>query len=281
MFRLFCFLIGYAFGCIPTAYIVGKAHGIDIRKHGSGNAGTTNSLRVLGKRAAGIVLAGDLAKVFAAILVTCLIFKKANPDMYYLIKIYTAAGVVLGHDYPFFLGFKGGKGIACFGGMVLCFFPPLIPACVVTFFGTFFLTHYVSLASIMLLFTFFSEVIIFGQNGFLGMDPSALYELYGIVVFLVALAIFQHRKNIVRLVKGEERRTYIKKKSDENIQGKTAVTASEEETVNNEVVEDKVENTENEQAVTTDHSFDELVETIDNKNKDNTLMPEFLKDNNE
>lgn len=217
MFRLFCLLIGYVFGLIPTAYIVGKAQGIDIREHGSGNAGTTNTLRVLGKRSGGIVLAGDLLKCFLGILVACLIFKKMYPDYYYLIKIYTAFGIILGHDYPFFLHFKGGKGIACFGGMVLSFFGPLIPACVVTFFGTFFLTHYVSLSSIMLLFTFLAEVIIFGQAGFFGMTQIALWELYAVVLALVILALFQHRKNIVRLFKGEERRTYLRKKSEERI----------------------------------------------------------------
>lgn len=217
MFRLFCLLIGYVFGLIPTAYIVGKAQGIDIREHGSGNAGTTNTLRVLGKRSGGIVLAGDLLKCFLGIFVACLIFKKLYPDYYYLIKIYTAFGIILGHDYPFFLHFKGGKGIACFGGMALSFFWPIIPACVVTFFGTFFLTHYVSLSSIMLLFTFLAEVIIFGQAGFLGMSQIALLELYGVVFALVILALFQHRKNIVRLIKGEERRTYLRKKSEERI----------------------------------------------------------------
>ena len=217
MFRLFCLLIGYVFGLIPTAYIVGKAQGIDIREHGSGNAGTTNTLRVLGKRSGGIVLAGDLLKCFLGIFVACLIFKKLYPDYYYLIKIYTAFGIILGHDYPFFLHFKGGKGIACFGGMALSFFGPIIPACVVTFFGTFFLTHYVSLSSIMLLFTFLAEVIIFGQAGFLGMSQIALLELYGVVFALVILALFQHRKNIVRLIKGEERRTYLRKKSEERI----------------------------------------------------------------
>ena len=212
MFRLWCILIGYFLGSISVAYIVGKVRGIDIREHGSGNAGTTNTLRVLGRRAGAIVLAGDLLKCFIAMIVCWLIFKNSYPDMKYLIRIYAAAGTILGHDYPFFLKFKGGKGIACFVGMIAFFYPGVIPAEVAIFFGIFLTTHYVSLSSIFLALGFLAQVVIFGQFGFYGLNATQLLEVYITVGVLVALCIFQHRKNLANLVNGVEKKTYLSKK---------------------------------------------------------------------
>ena len=113
MIRLVCLLIGYVFGCFQTAYIYGRLHGIDIRKYGSGNAGTTNSLRVLGKKAGIIVLLCDMLKTGLAMMVVRLLFRERYGDILYLLAIYAAAGTVLGHNFPCYLGFKGGKGIAC------------------------------------------------------------------------------------------------------------------------------------------------------------------------
>ena len=212
MFRLWCILIGYVCGVISTSYIVGKVRGIDIREHGSGNAGTTNTLRVLGRRAGGIVLAGDVLKCFVAMLISWLVFKNQYPDYKYLIRIYAAAGTILGHDYPFFLKFRGGKGVACFAGMIAFFYPGIIPAEIAIFFGIFFLTHYVSLGSIFLGLGFLAQVIIFGQFGFFSLSPEQLTELYLVTAFLVLLSVFQHRKNIVNLITGVEKKTYLSKK---------------------------------------------------------------------
>ena len=127
MFRLWCVLIGYVFGTISTAFIYGKIKGVDIREHGSGNPGTTNSFRVLGKKAGAIVLLCDVLKAVLAVVVTWLIFGRTNPDILYLVKIYTALGVVIGHDFPFYMKFKGGKGIACMVGYGISFHWLLIP----------------------------------------------------------------------------------------------------------------------------------------------------------
>lgn len=212
MFRLWCLLIGYCLGSVSVAYIVGKVRGIDIREHGSGNAGTTNTLRVLGRRASMIVLAGDLLKCFVAMLICWLIFHNRYPDMKYLIRIYAAAGVILGHDYPFYLKFHGGKGVASFVGLCAAFYPGIIPAQTVIFIGIFALTHYVSLSSIFFSLGFITQVIIFGQMGFLGLSPAQLLELYIIAGSLVLLNIFQHRKNIANLINGCEKKTYLSKK---------------------------------------------------------------------
>ena len=141
-------MIGYVFGLFQTAYLYGKLHGIDIRNYGSGNAGTTNTLRTPGTKAGLIVLLGDIMKCILAIVLTNMLFQNSHPDEIYLLKIYAAAGAILGHNFPFYLHFKGGKGIAATAGMILSFHPWLIPMGVILFFGTFFTTHYVSLGSL-------------------------------------------------------------------------------------------------------------------------------------
>lgn len=231
--RVLCLLIGYGLGSISTSYLYGKAKGIDVREHGSGNAGTTNTLRVMGRKAGAIVLAGDMLKTFLAILLTWLIFHWFFPDMDYLLRIYTGAGVILGHDYPFYMKFKGGKGIACSGAMILSFYWGIIPAEVIIFFGIFFLTHYVSLASIFMYLGFMAQLLIFGQSGLLGMSQPALIEMYIVAALLTALALFQHRENIKRLIKGEERQTILKKTKKDGELGEIAKEAEEktEETV--------------------------------------------------
>ena len=97
-----------------------KKPGIDIRSEGSGNAGTTNSLRVLGIKAGLITFAGDLCKAILAVLLVKVLFRNAYPDAVKILELYAGFGAVLGHNFPFYLKFKGGKGIACTSGMILC-----------------------------------------------------------------------------------------------------------------------------------------------------------------
>ena len=209
MERLYSVLIGYAFGLFQTAFILGKMKGIDIRKHGSGNAGTTNTLRVLGTKAGLIVFFGDVAKCILAIVCTYFLFGRNNPEMMYLIKIYTALGAILGHNYPFYLKFRGGKGIAATAGLILAFHWSFIPVGVVMFFVAFLLTHYVSLGSLLVYAGFMTQMVLSGQLGLFGMDQTLLLELYGISAFLTVMAFWKHRENIKRLVSGAERKTYL------------------------------------------------------------------------
>lgn len=216
MERLLCLIIGYVFGLFQTAYIYGRLNGIDIREHGSGNSGTTNALRTLGAKAGAIVLFGDALKCGLAILLCDLLFSGSNPEMSYLIKIYAGAGAILGHNFPFYLRFRGGKGIASTAGLIIAFHPWFFLVGLVTFFSTFFITHYVSLGSLLVYVAFCIQMVVFGQSGFFGeISPAHLYELYGVTAFLAAMAVFKHRGNIARLAKGEERKTYLKKKKDE------------------------------------------------------------------
>ena len=175
MERLVCVAIGYLFGLFQTAYIYGKLHGIDIRNYGSGNAGTTNTLRVLGTKAGLIVLAGDILKCILAIAAVRLLFAGGvHEDMYYLLAMYAALGAILGHDYPFYLGFKGGKGIAATAGLILAIHPAFIPMGVILFFGTFLLTHYVSLGSLLVYAGFLIEMVIMGQMDLFSMPVPLL-----------------------------------------------------------------------------------------------------------
>lgn len=210
--KLICLAIGYVFGLFQTSYIYGKSKGIDIREHGSGNAGSTNALRTLGAKAGAITLAGDCFKCVFAVLAVTVLFGKSQEQILPLLKLYAGAGCILGHNFPFYLNFKGGKGIASSVGMLLAFDIRIFAVAAVIFFAVYFLTHFVSLCSLAAYLSFFICVIIWGQNGSYGMDAGALMELYVLAGLLMVLAYWRHRKNIVRLVNGNENKTYLKKK---------------------------------------------------------------------
>ena len=236
--RCFSLLIGLAFGLFQTGYIVGKANGIDLRNYGSGNSGTTNAVRVLGTRQGMLVLAGDALKTLAAMMIVYFTFGKTYPDMKLLLCMYAALGAVISHDFPFYMHFKGGKGIACTAGYCigLCFFNPWI--FIITFFVfliPFLTTHYVSLGSMLVYIALFAEFILYGQMQWFGLfdgqvyDQNILIEIYVIMFILAALAIFLHRKNIVRLVKGEENKTYLVKKHRDAYNAAKAAKQAEKE----------------------------------------------------
>ena len=221
MERIICLIIGYLFGLFQTAYFYGKAHGIDIRQHGSGNSGTTNTLRVLGTKAGLIVFAGDCLKCVAAVVIVRLIFGGSHPDMIYLLCLYAGAGTILGHDFPFYMGFKGGKGIASTAGLIIAFHPYFIVMGAILFFGTFLTTHWVSLGSLLVYAGMLIEMVICGQFGVFGEIPQAyLIEMYVLAGALTAMAYWQHRQNIVRLIQGNERKTYLFKKNKVDVEEK-------------------------------------------------------------
>ncbi len=215
MERIICLVIGYVFGLFQTAYLYGRLHGVDIRNYGSGNAGTTNTLRVFGTKAGLLVLVGDIMKCILAVVITAVIFDSSHPDMVYLLKMYAAAGAIIGHNFPFYLKFKGGKGIAATAGLILSFHPYLIPMGIILFFGAFFITHYVSLGSLLVYAGFLLELVILGQMGIFGMTQPLLIEMYVIAGLLTVMAYWKHRENIKRLLSGTERKTYLTHKSEE------------------------------------------------------------------
>ena len=211
MERIVCLLIGYVCGLFQTSYIIGRLHKTDIREHGSGNAGTTNALRTFGKKAGALTLLGDLLKCVAAIVLVRLIFGGTYGDILPLLAVYAAAGCILGHNFPIYLGFRGGKGVAASVGFVLAFDWRIFVICAVVFFGLFFLTHYVSLCSLSAYLTALVAMIVLGQMGAYPMDGAHITEMYLVMAALTALAFFRHRANIGRLIKGTESKIYLGK----------------------------------------------------------------------
>lgn len=209
MVRIYVLLIGYCFGLFQTAYIYGKLHGIDIREEGSGNAGTTNALRTLGMKAGVIVMVGDIVKCILAVAFTHFLFGR-NPETDYLVRIWTGFGCILGHNFPFYMNFRGGKGVACTAGLINSIsLKILTPIGNLIFFGTVLLTGYVSLASLLVGAEFMIGTVIMGQLGCFHMKASHLCEMYILVAIIVCLMFFQHRGNIARLLKGTERKTKL------------------------------------------------------------------------
>lgn len=222
--RIVYLVFGYAFGLIQTSYILGRINGIDIREHGSGNAGTTNTLRVLGRKAGLIVFLCDILKAFAAVVLAYylipVLFGGEYQDLLYLFKLYTGLGVILGHNYPFYLKFKGGKGIAAMGGTILGFHGIFALTGFIIFFSTFFIAHYVSLASLVLSVGFFAEMLIFGIakiGVFATIPENVLLEMYIVTFVISVMAFLRHHENIKKLLKGEERKTYLGKKKREQV----------------------------------------------------------------
>lgn len=213
--RVICLAVGYLFGLFQTSYIIGKRHGIDIREYGSGNAGTTNMMRTMGTKAGLLTLLGDCLKCVAAVLLIRFTVGKSHQDILPLLELYAAAGVILGHNFPFYLHFKGGKGIAATAGLVLSFHPVMTVLGIITFFSVFFTTHYVSLGSLLVYVGIMIEIVVLGQMGQFHMSQRDLNEMYVLAFLLAVLAFWKHRGNIQRLLTGTERKTYLTKKNKE------------------------------------------------------------------
>lgn len=200
---ILCLVIGYVFGLFQTGFIYGKIiHGIDVRNYGSHNAGTTNTIRTLGKPAGYIVFLGDALKaVFAILLVRYVLF--AGLPQTDLLALLTGFGVVLGHDFPFYMNFKGGKGIATTGGVMFTLDIRMAIIAAIVFAIIFFTTRYVSVGSLAItaLFPFMLLYFFPGQP-----------LMFCVGLLFTAMAWWRHRENIKRLRNGTENRFERKKK---------------------------------------------------------------------
>lgn len=212
MERLICVLIGYACGLIQTGYIYGKLNHIDIRDYGSGNSGATNALRTLGKKAGLVTFLGDGLKCVLAVVIVKVIFMSSHPDTITLLGMYAGLGAILGHNYPFYMKFKGGKGISATGGLILAtnFWMAVIALAI--FIAVVAVTKYVSVGSLTVVIVFLIEVIVYGMMGKFGLAQPHLYEMYAIVAILVISAFYKHKANIHRLMHGTENKISLKKK---------------------------------------------------------------------
>lgn len=210
MERIICLLFGYAFGLFQTGYIYGKMNNIDIRQFGSGNSGTTNALRVLGKKAGLIVFFGDFMKTVIPCVMVRMIFAD-RPEIMYVLILYTGLGVILGHNYPFYLGFKGGKGIAATAGILVSVDFRITIVCLIVFVAIVAATRYVSLGSLAVVSILLILVIVFGSRGDYGVSADNIMELYIVTAVITGMAFWRHRANVVRLIHGNENKLGAKK----------------------------------------------------------------------
>lgn len=199
-------LAAYLLGSIPTGFLVGKAKGMDIRTVGSGNIGATNVFRAVGTPAGIMVLLADALKGWVAVAVVSQAFchwfvPGAGEQMSESFEIVAAIFAVVGHNYTFLLRFKGGKGIATSAGVLLALVPLSLVIILSIWIVVFLLTRYVSLASICASFSLPFATWLTGRS-------NTMILITGI---LAALAIYKHRSNIQRLIKGTENRVVWKK----------------------------------------------------------------------
>ncbi|MDA3732557.1 glycerol-3-phosphate 1-O-acyltransferase PlsY [Niameybacter massiliensis] len=201
MYRLIALGLGYLLGGIQTAILYGRLQGIEIREHGSGNAGATNTLRVLGKKAALIVFIGDVLKAAAAVMIAKLLF----PDTSLLAGLYAGIGAIIGHSYPLFFKFKGGKGIAVTVGTI--YFIDIRIALIVSliFIISAWTTRIVSSSSLLL--TGFIPILLYV---FYKGSPN-IVEIVCLGVVIAGITAYRHKENIARLLNGTESKLGSKK----------------------------------------------------------------------
>ena len=211
IYSISALILAYLFGSIPTAVWIGQAfYGIDVREYGSGNAGATNTFRVLGKKAGIAVMVLDIFKGYTATNLAYLIgLSVTGPqDSVQFVNYQLALGVtaVMGHLFPVFAGFRGGKGIATLFGMILAVHTGAALLCVLTFVVVFLISKYVSLSSILSGFSFPLSIIFIFQY------PIRSVVLYGMCICVLILVT--HQKNIERLLKGKESKVNLFKRKE-------------------------------------------------------------------
>ncbi|MEM9283860.1 MAG: glycerol-3-phosphate 1-O-acyltransferase PlsY [Verrucomicrobiota bacterium] len=194
--------LAYFIGATPFGFLAGKIKGIDIRDYGSGNIGATNAIRVLGKPLGIPVLILDILKGMAPVVISLLVSENT------VVPIATSVAAILGHNYTFWLGFKGGKGIATTAGAVIPILTLAILIAIIVWLVFVKVTRYVSVASIAGAISI--PITVLTQNLVTGKSDLAVFLF---ALFVGALAIWKHRSNIARLHRGEEPRTKPKKSS--------------------------------------------------------------------
>jgi acyl phosphate:glycerol-3-phosphate acyltransferase len=200
-FALAVALGAYLIGSFPSGYIVGRLQGVDLRKEGSGNIGATNALRVLGKKWGYLVFAADIFKGWLSVALAYALAQRFAPDQTTVAGILAAVFVVLGHNFPVWLGFKGGKGIATSAGIMIALFPIWVFLCaLVVWVGLFYSTRYVSVASIC------AAISLSISSAVLALFGKCDWLLVGVALLMTCLAAWRHKPNIQRLISGTEKK---------------------------------------------------------------------------
>jgi glycerol-3-phosphate acyltransferase PlsY len=208
MNEILLIIAAYLIGSIPTSVWVSKYFfNIDIRDYGSGNAGATNTYRILGKKWGTFVMIADMLKAIVAVKLAFLLPYSFENDIY-LVNMQLGLGLaaVLGHIFPIWAEFRGGKGVATLFGMVLGIQPNVALCCVGIFILVLYLTRWVSLSSILASIAFPVFILVIFN------EPEKLYRVFAITVAL--LVLLTHQKNIGRLIKGSEGKVPILKHRD-------------------------------------------------------------------
>lgn len=211
--RIISLLIGYACGLCLGGGIMSRVRGVDVTKYGSHNVGTTNTIRVLGLPSGIVTFLIDVFKSVIAALLVWLIFKGGSPDDVRLLMVYGSFGAVLGHDFPFYKKFRGGKGIATSFGLLIACFPLTIPVCAAVFVIAVAVTRFISLGSILACAAFAVQALIFAPLGLLPFTGTALYEAVILSCLVGIIGIAKHHANIGRLIHGTENRFTFRPKN--------------------------------------------------------------------
>ena len=190
--------LSYLAGSIPFGWLVGLAHGVDVRRAGSGNIGATNVVRVLGRGPGAFVFALDVAKGVAAVSLVPAAFALAGAPLPGFASVVCAAAVIIGHSFPVFLGFKGGKGVATGLGIAAALVPHSAALALALWIVLFLATRYVSVASVAAA----ALVAVAPWR----LDPGAGVAALSAVSVLAALVVVKHRSNMARLARGGENR---------------------------------------------------------------------------
>lgn len=211
-FCVLTIILAYLMGAIPSSVWIGKLfYGIDVREHGSGNAGTTNTFRVLGVKAGIPVFIIDALKGWAAVkLITFSDYFILNTDSYVTFSLILGLAAVLGHIFPVYVGFRGGKGVATLVGVVLAVHPLAALISLGIFAVVLIISRYVSLSSITAGFSFPLLIIFVFKTAIISM------VIFSIIVAL--LLLLTHQRNIDRLIRHKESRAKLfghKKKKDD------------------------------------------------------------------
>jgi len=194
-----CIAVGYLFGCFSTGYLVGKHNHINIKKEGSGNSGATNALRTMGVKAGIVTFIGDLLKTMIPVFVVRYVFRSS--DLWYLYGMITGLGAVLGHNFPFWMKFQGGKGIAVTGAVIISLADWKVTVIgIILFVSLVAVTRYVSLGSLAVAWYLPVNTLIYWRE--------SEYFIHMLVISLcfTVLAYLRHAQNIKRLLNGTERK---------------------------------------------------------------------------
>ena len=210
--RILVLIIGYACGLFQTGVIIGKLSGTDLKKQGSGNTGTTNAMRVLGVRSGVLVFLGDFLKCFLPCMILHYALRGMLGPYSVVLTVWCGLGVIAGHMFPFYLKFKGGKGVACACAFGLALDWKMTVICLVIFAILAVTTKYVSLGSVVALSSMVVIEAVFLAAGITVFPVGFHAECFVLMAVIAALIVFAHRANLRRLANGTENKFHAHKK---------------------------------------------------------------------